>query len=617
MELSEPALREKLDARRNAYFNDVTEEGNDAYDALVAYYEKTFDKKYRQVGATCASDLRRKVKLSYYMGSVKTKVKGDDCSSALAKYIAKCPGPWTVSGKLDGMAGQYNVKNGRTVMYSRGDGKEGRDISSILDYIDLPVPDEAQVVRGELILPKSKFAEFAEREKARGSKNNWTCARSAVNSFFNRISSVDPQMASDMHYVTFQTQSSSFPTLDDYERLQELGFKIPRYWVLDELSEEILETLLKELQEDDYEYDGLVISPAYEAYPFPVDADPKHMIAFKLDVSAVTTVEYIEWNASAKGNLTPIIHYEKVVLCHTNCTNAKGHNAKFILDRQIGPGSKIVVSMGGNIIPSIIECLTPCETFQYPDCAYEWDETETNFRVDGFNDGVEISFLVHFANKLGIEGLKKGKAIILYQNGIQTVYDLCSLNVDTLKQFPSFALKSAKKLVDGIQAAITDANLVNLMAASNCFGIGFAEKKFQKIVDVYPNILDYAYNPSLADRITQIDGFDKTASVFAERLPLFVEWLEDHPQITIAEPIVEEVEELEQTFEGENIVFTGFTDKVMTAEIESRGGRFSSTSSGKTTIVVAKDPSKQTNSIKKAVNARILSLAEFKAEYFS
>ena len=616
MNSEEQDLRERLDALRASYFNTEAEASDASYDALVCYYEKTYGKKYRPIGATCAKDLRKKVRLPIFMGSVKSKVKGEDCAQELAKYKEKYPGPWMASAKLDGIAGQYNVRSGHTAMYSRGDGHEGRDLSSILDYISLPVPEEDCIIRGELILPKSKFAEYAKREHARGSKNNWTCARSASSSFFNRVTNKDAQVGRDFHYVAFQTQSLSLPTLEDYQRLEKLGFRVPRHWILEDLTEEILEQLMQELQGDDYEYDGIVISPAHNAYPFPEGENPKHLIAFKIDASAVTTVRSIEWNASVKGNLTPIIHYDPIVLCGENCSSAKGHNAKFILERKIGPGAKVVVTMGGDIIPQVTETVTPHDYFQYPDCEYEWDATETNFIAKGSNEDVEIAALVHFADKLGIEGLKKGKATILYQNGVRTIYDLCELTVEQLVTFPSFAQKSAENLVTAIQASITNVNLAVLMAASNCFGIGFGEKKLNKIISAYPNILDYAFGDQVQGMIEALEGFDKTAAVFARRLPSFVEWLQDHPQITYLLQEVEEAEEeVEQTFAGETVVFTGFTDATLAREIEARGGRYASASSGKTTLVVAKDPSKKTNSIKKAVNARILSLAEFRAEF--
>ena len=53
-------------------------------------------------------------------------------------------------------------------------------------------------------------------------------------------------------------------------------------------------------------------------------------------------------------------------------------------------------------------------------------------------------------------------------------------------------------------------------------------------------------------------------------------------------------------FDGETVVFTGYRDKDAAAKIEAMGGRVGSSVSGKTTLVVTKDPTSNSGKVKKA-----------------
>ena len=66
------------------------------------------------------------------------------------------------SGKLDGVSGMVVFKNGKIQqIYTRGDGTTGGDVTYLKDYISFPKPTEKYlVVRGEFILPKSKWDKY-------------------------------------------------------------------------------------------------------------------------------------------------------------------------------------------------------------------------------------------------------------------------------------------------------------------------------------------------------------------------------------------------------------------------------------------------------------------------
>src|SRR6185312_13183377 len=96
-------------------------------------------------------------------------------------------------------------------------------------------------------------------------------------------------------------------------------------------------------------------------------------------------------------------------------------------------------------------------------------------------------------------------------------------------------LKSAETIYNNIHSKITDAPLASVMTSSGVFGPGFGDRKIIKIVNAYPDILEYvdAEHGIITEMLTKIGGFSKMATIFEENLPHFVTWLSDHPAITI------------------------------------------------------------------------------------
>jgi NAD-dependent DNA ligase len=620
-------LRQELDRLRDAYFNGEAEVTDAEYDALKRQYERMTGEKYTPVGAPVrprktvkGAITRGKVRLPYFMGSVKAKLKGDSAQKGLNRYAAKYPGPWIVADKLDGNAGQYILKPNSQKLYSKGDGLEGEDMSDILPYLSLPVPEGKSVIRGELVFSKSHFKEYAEAHKDDGSGRKLTCSRNAGSGILTS-SKHDSETLSKFVFVAFQIQSETLSTLEHYEKLQGLGFQVPEYRIVDTLDAAELDKMLKEAEEESaFDIDGLVISPAHTSYEFPIDSNPKHMLAFKVDTCEVVEVLKVRWNVSSKGILVPNIEYEPIVLCGATCRKAKGHNAKFILTQRIGPGSQVMICKAGNIIPHIVRTITSCQKLELPNCVYVWDKNETNFLlVDPEDDqDFQIQQMVHFVVHMKIDGLQKTRITTLYENGINTIDKLLTVTKQELIECERIGSDLAQTILDNIHEKVNPANLVHVMVASNIFGMGFGEKKISKIVKAYPNILDYSgEDPGfITEMLNKLGGFVKMAVVFEARLPLFLDWLENHPTIVLDDVVPEEEIVTNESLKGEVVVFSGFTNRVLEAKIQECSGEYKKAVSNRTTILVAKDPTKSTNKVNKlGQHARLISLADFLAEY--
>ena len=102
--------------------------------------------------------------------------------------------------------------------------------------------------------------------------------------------------------------------------------------------------------------------------------------------TAVTTVTNISWIASRNRSLKPIVHHETAILLGCNLTKVSGDNAKFIIDNNIGPGAKILITYINNIIPRILSVISPASNnLNYPDPkqhgSYDWNTNRTEFAL--------------------------------------------------------------------------------------------------------------------------------------------------------------------------------------------------------------------------------------------
>ncbi len=110
-----------------------------------------------------------------------------------------------------------------------------------------------------------------------------------------------------------------------------------------------------------YPIDGLMLKPADEQTRLIAGNNGttnNWSIAWKPPIqTAETTVIDIEWNVSRLGRIIPTVIYEPIELCGTINNRVTGNNAKWIIDKKITVGAKIVVGKAGEIIPKILNVI--------------------------------------------------------------------------------------------------------------------------------------------------------------------------------------------------------------------------------------------------------------------
>lgn len=186
------------------------------------------------------------------MYSIQT-VKSFDCDE-LKGYIDRLPAGFNfdahVSVKLNGHGIRLKYRNGEFYQArSRARSSAGRDIteqlrvvlqSSGLCYLDDLSALDICEIRGEWLLP------FSNLDTARVFNPDIKSAFSGVASMGR--DSASPEEWGLLKFVAYEfvADGVTFTTkVDEYDYLTELGFEVPLYWVIDDLSKE---TLLEDLQ---------------------------------------------------------------------------------------------------------------------------------------------------------------------------------------------------------------------------------------------------------------------------------------------------------------------------------------------------------------------------------
>lgn len=600
-------LREASDK----YYSGTPVISDDIFDIMKNYLTKhdPSNPVLNEIGAPVHGE---KVSLPYWMGSL-DKIREDE--SALEKWKTKHAGNVVISDKLDGNSALVVFSKKTVKMYSRGNGLVGQDISHLIPLINgvpksVPFPNYA--VRGELIISKENWI-----KKGKGAN-----ARNTVAGVMNS-KHVDKELASIIDFVAYEQLQPRASASDGMEVMSDFGFKVVYNTAL-KTSELTMENLSKILMErrkvSSYEVDGIVVF--HDADHNQVSGrNPSYAFAFKSILThdeAEVIVKEVSWNASKDGYLKPLIHFDPVVLAGASIQKATGFNAQYIEQHTIGPGSRIVIIRSGDVIPHIVRVLTKSASGKasFPDVKYEWNDSHVDIILKDKGSVAEVAIrrMTYFAKTLDMKGVGEGIIERLYKNGIDTIKKLLNVSVEQLLKMEGFQRKSAEKVVGEIKSALERADCLTFMDASNMFGRTIGEKKLKLIVTNFPKILE-GFKPN-EEQLSSIEGVGPvTAKQFVDGLLEFFAFMDDIgvPCNKPTKVVVSSKPSLSEL----TVVFTGIRDKVLEEEIESRGGKVSTSVSKKTSVVVAKDPTDETGKVKtaKELGVKVVDIETFKKTY--
>ena len=592
-----------------AFFNtNKTLLSDDMYD-LVKNYLKDLDPKnpyFKRVGA----DEETKVKLPYWMGSL-DKIKDDE--KEINSWKKKYKGTAIVSDKLDGISCMFYKNDNDIKIFTRGNGKEGQDISHLRNYIIFPNITETKfAIRGELIISRSNW----EKIKDSGSNARNVVAGAIHSKILNKT------ILGNIEFLAYDIMYPEMKIEDSFNYFTRNNIKCAYYKLLEE--EDInLKTLSNQLElrrkNSEYEVDGIVIYNNKQ-HKLVNGKNPKYAFAFKSILTheqAEVIVTDVEWNISMHKYMKPIIKFNEVVISGVKIQKATGFNGKFINDNIIGPGSRIVIIRSGDVIPHVLKVLSVSSNGKpkMPENKYRWNDTQIDIILDeeGKNKEQDIKSYTYFMSKLDVGLVKESTIKKLYENGFDTLEKILKIKVDELVSLEGFQVRSATKIVENFQK-IKEAECDLLLDASNILGRGFALKKIKLVSDKYPLNKKAEILKLTVDDLLKIDGIGNVnAKQFVENIKKFYEFLDKIGYKCNKEEVKKEVVNVKTVLKDKKFIFTGFRNKDWEKLITDSGGKVVTSVSKTVDYLVVKNKTDKSGKIDKAneLGIKILDMEEF------
>ena len=557
-----------------------------------------------------------KTKLPHHMGSM-DKIKSGDKS--IINWLKKFNGNgYTISDKLDGISALYVKNEEGEKLYTRGDGKTGKDISYLIKFIKgLNKNTINTSIRGELIISKKNFKNIKSADKVMNVRN---IVSGVINSKKPNL-----QFLKYIRFISYEviipdnlTSREQFKFLNDQKFLT--AFNIYR----ENIDNESLSKLLEERRENsDYDIDGIIVTDN-NLHKRNLDGNPKYSFAFK-NIFTLNKIEVmvlnIEWNITKDKYLQPVVTFEPIEINGVMVKRATGKNAKFIKDNNIGPGSKLLIVRRGDVIPHIEEVLSDSETGkpQMPEYDYEWNKTEVEIVLkENINNKelvkiTDIKNMENFVKKMEFDGISSGIITQLYNSGINTIYKFINITKEQLLNIEGIKEKKANNIIVSIESTMKELDCIKLMMASNTFGRGFGLKKLELIMN---NIKDknFEKKPTL-DELIKIKGVEKTtAEKFIENIDKYLDFI----KINKIECNFKEKQKIIDNPELKiNVVFTGFRDNELEQFIKLNGGSIKTSISSNIDYLIIKDSDTTSSKIKKAkeLNVKIITKKEFENKF--
>lgn len=264
-----------------------------------------------------------------------------------------------ITPKFDGCSFECECDDRKLIQISsRGDGEYGKDLTLPLvrfipeSLVKLPGHN---VFRGEVLVSKKIYEEkYAEQ---------FTNPRSFVSGILNRDYSEDPEyyaMRNDLSIIIYdwrQIDDNGIVKDHDWTKLPDCGVLPNRYWICKELTLENFEWYYNDLAEYrktcEYALDGIVIKPTED---FRINNTTEHRpsdcVAIKfIPMLEETEVVNITWNLGKTGEYTPIIWVNPVNMDGRDVQKCSGHNYGYLKSKGVTIGSKVIMSLAGDIIP--------------------------------------------------------------------------------------------------------------------------------------------------------------------------------------------------------------------------------------------------------------------------
>ena len=270
---------------------------------------------------------------------------------------------YSAEPKIDGISASLFYKDGKFVTgLSRGDGKEGEDITENLKTIK-DIPQELQFkdfpkeidIRGEVFIQNSDF---------RNLKDKFANPRNAAS---GSLRQKDPKETQNIPlkfiaYTFGYERGLEVSSQEDFlKKLKEWGFKTNPLNKTIKTIKDLMKNyneIEKKRGQIDFDIDGIV----YKVNNFTLQKRlgnvanaPRWAIAHKFSAnSSISKIENIEIQIGRTGALTPVAKIRPVNIGGVVVSNATLHNEEEINRKDIRIGDTVLIERAGDVIPHVI-----------------------------------------------------------------------------------------------------------------------------------------------------------------------------------------------------------------------------------------------------------------------
>jgi len=448
---------------------------------------------------------------------------------------------YTAEPKIDGISASITYLNGKLKCgLSRGDGKEGEDITSNLNTIkDIPkiiyskdFPEEIDI-RGEVFIQNSDFDKL---------KDKFANPRNAASGSLRQKNPLDTKKI-PLKFIAytfgFQKGLKVENQYDFLNKLKEWGFKTNPFNQLitgiDNLIKNYVE-VEKKRADLDFDIDGIVYKvndfSLQKRLGFVANA-PRWAIAHKFSSNkAISRIIDIDIQIGRTGALTPVAKIKPINIGGVLVSNATLHNEDEINRKDIRVGDTVTVERAGDVIPHILSVdfkKRPKTSIKFifplncPSCGSKTIK-EFNFITkkkdavrrcssEGYDcDKISIEKLKHFVSKeaFNIEGF--GKKIVENFWKLKLIkfpQDIFQLNFKKIEKLDGWG----KLSVENLKYSINEKKNISLERFIYSLGIrhiGLENAKLlAKFFGTFPKFKELSKNNRFND-LMNIDGIGET-----------------------------------------------------------------------------------------------------------
>lgn len=318
-----------------------------------------------------------------FMGSLrKIQVHGYDWKKYFSQVdlIVNFDRGVIITPKYDGCSFEvlfhHNGKENEIIKAStRGDGEFGKDITPLVKHLftkyggveSIPYTPKTEsklwMVRGEILVHKQIFQEKYTEEFAN--------PRAFVSGTINADWTLEELQGrpSDLDFVVYEYRINDFKDHwkdKDWFILKKLWKgspllnKLPQVFdiVVADMDVDRFQDIYKKMDiyrhDGPYALDGIVVKPL-DIYRLKTPREyPKDCVAIKFKPQlSETIVDHIEWNIGKTGEYNPVVITAPVLMDGKVIKRASGHNYGYLIKHKVGKGTRLVLSLAGDIIPFI------------------------------------------------------------------------------------------------------------------------------------------------------------------------------------------------------------------------------------------------------------------------